>query len=256
MIDHDEVIKVYLEVLHGVRARFPNHFFIGVDGRQRLITITRYLIEDYLQIPVVQIPDQVYADLLWKHRLRPPANLQGWNFSQLMEHCYPEEFKAWHFRQVSNGYWQKEDGHKRLIEAVKYVIEEECQIPIADIPNRITYEFFKQHNLYGAFNQFGQSTYQIINAAYPGLFHPWQFHTVPMNYWRDSQNIERAMNWLLFDVLKVNSYAESLAIIKIKHFVENQLQGLLLRAFNNRLYQAVEWIAMRAEYETCPKIKG
>lgn len=258
MVHEGEVIKIYLEVLHGSRKRFPNHFFAGVDGKERLLFITRYLIEDYLQIPISQIPEQVCAELLWNHRLRPSAQLQGWNFSELMENCYPEEFKAWDFRQVSNGYWQKEDGRKRVIEAVKFVIEKECQIPIVEIPNRITNEFFKEHNLYGAFSQFGQSTYDIIDAVYPGAFHPWQFHSVPMNYWKDPKNVEKAINWLLFDVLTAKSYAHSLTVIQRKHFVENRLQGLLIRAFHNRLCDVIGWISARSlpEYEVRSKIKG
>ena len=240
-----EVIQTYLDVLSGVRKRFPNHFFSGVDGRQRAILVTRYLIENRLEIPIEQIPEKVTAELLWQYRLRPMANIQGWNFSQLMEHCYPEYVKAWHFRQVSNGYWKQGDGRTRLIEAVRYVIEEECKMPVEDIPKQVTHAFFKERNLYGAFNQFGQSTYETINAAYPGRFYPWQFHTVPMNYWKDPLNVEIAMKWLIFEVLKMESYETVYPIIQIKHFAENQLQGLLIRVFHNRITEIREWVAAR-----------
>ncbi|MCF8567998.1 DUF4046 domain-containing protein [Alicyclobacillus tolerans] len=245
MSDQTEVIQIYREVLSGSRKRFPNHFFTGVDGKQRVIVITCHLIGTVLQIADEDIPEKVSAELLWKYRLRPPAQTQGWNFSQLMEHCYPEHLKAWHFHQVSNGYWQNEDGMKRLIEAIRFVIEEECQIPVEEIPKRVTHAFFKEHNLYGAFNQFGQSTYETVNAAYPGRFYPWQFHTVPMNYWKDSKNVESAMKWLVFDVLKMENYDSSWNQIQIKHFVENDLQGLLIRVFHNRIREVQTWITAR-----------
>lgn len=240
-----EVIQTYLDVLSGSRKRFPNHFFSGVDGRQRAILVTRYLIEHRLEIPIEQIPEKVTAELLWKYRLRPVANVQGWNFSQLMEQCYPEHVKAWHFRQVSNGYWQQENGRTRLIEAVRYVIEEECHIPVEEIPKRVTHAFFKEHNLYGAFNQFGQSTYETINAVYPGRFFPWQFHTVPMNFWKEPANVETAMKWLVFEVLKMESYEAVYPMIQIKHFTENHLQGLLIRRFHNRITEVRAWVAPR-----------
>ncbi|GMA65941.1 hypothetical protein [Alicyclobacillus fastidiosus] len=242
MTEKDKIIQIYREVLTGKRHRFPNHLFVGDRGKKYVAWVTRYLLEDYLQIPVMQIPQRVNAQILWEFRLRPPAQTHGWNYTELIQNAYPGLFKPWDFKQVSNGYWQKEDGKQRAIEAIRYVLEDECDIPIHEIPKHITYQFFKEHGLSGAFNVFGQSTYEAVNAVYPGRFKPWEFTSVPMNYWQDPVHVQQAMNWLIFEIIGFNTYQESLARLTARHFHQHQMTGLLQRAFNSRMSLVQAWI--------------
>ena len=141
-MNSSEVIMLFHEIQQGTRKRFPNHYFVGEPGKQHLIELTRYIIEDLLNIPTEKIPKQITAELLWKNRLNPPAKIQGLNYTELIELSYPGQFFPWDFKQVSNGYWIGEKGRQRAINTVKYVIDEIERIPISDIPQRINTEFF------------------------------------------------------------------------------------------------------------------
>ncbi|MDQ8739473.1 hypothetical protein [Paenibacillus sp. LHD-38] len=157
--------------------------------------LTRYLIEEHLNIPIEEITDRVNADILWKHRLRPPATVHGWDFMELVQHAYPGQFFAWEFRQVSNGYWKGEKGRQRAIEAIKYVIEEKCRIPYHEIPQCINYRFVKEHRLLGTLNVFGHSPYQVVDNIYPDQFQPWEF----ANSYRGSLMVSQIVRYELND---------------------------------------------------------
>jgi hypothetical protein len=52
------------------------------------------------------------------------------------------------------------------IVVVRLVIDDKCQISFAEIPRRITYEFYFKRQLIGVFNLLGQSMFEVIKAAY------------------------------------------------------------------------------------------
>ncbi|MBO7746737.1 hypothetical protein I8J29_21190 [Paenibacillus sp. MWE-103] len=241
-MENNELITIYHEVLEGKRSRFPNHTFTGEQGKINLTNLTRYVIEKHLNIPVNEIPNHIDAKILWEHRLRPPALVQGWGFIDLIQHAYPKQFFPWQFKQVSYGYWSGEKGRQRAIEAVKYVIEKKCRIPIFEVPQQINSTFLKKHGLSGIFKVFGDSPYQMINAVYPNKFQPWEFSNVPLNYWKNEVNIKQMMDILLFEKLHFATYQEALIELNHRHFPHYRLTGFFQMAFNSRLLNAKNWI--------------
>ncbi|MGG3450245.1 DUF4046 domain-containing protein [Domibacillus aminovorans] len=243
MIEKEKVIQIYQDVLNGKRVRFPNHFFVGEQGKNYLAILTRYLIEEYLGIPLEEIPRNVKAETLWDHRLRPAAHVQGWtNFIEVIENAYPGKFKPWEFTQVPWKYWRGEIGEKRVIEAVRYVIEEKCKMTHHEIPLRVNHHFFKENRLAGVFHFFGESPYQVINAVYPGQFQPWELANVPMNYWKNPENIKQTLECFLFQKLGFSSYEEALVKLKRKDFFDYQMSGILQTAFDSQLGKVHQWI--------------
>ncbi|MCM2534343.1 hypothetical protein NDK43_20820 [Neobacillus pocheonensis] len=243
MVEREKVIKIFRDVLNGRRTRFPNHFFVGDQGKKYLAFLTCYLIEEYLGIPVEEIPRKVKAETLWNHRLRPAAHVCGWkDFIRVIENAYPGKFKSWEFNQVSNHYWRGENGRKRAIEVVRYIIEEKCKLAHHEIPLRINHRFFKDYGLGGILKSFGDSPYQVINAVYPGHFQPWEFANVPMNYWKNSENIKQMLDWFLFQKLGFSSYEEALIKLKRNDFFQYRLTGFFQRAFDLRLFKVQQWI--------------
>jgi hypothetical protein len=122
-VNREQVIEIYQGVLENKRKRFPNHFFVGNEGKKYMRYMTCYLLEQRLSIPIHEIPVKVKAGTLWSHRLKPPALLYGWNYYEVIDNAYPGRFKPWEFQQVPDKYWYGEEGKKRAIEAVKYVKE-------------------------------------------------------------------------------------------------------------------------------------
>ncbi|CRK83270.1 hypothetical protein [Neobacillus massiliamazoniensis] len=198
MTEKETVIQLYLDVLKGKKTRFPNHFFVGDQGKKYLVCITRYLLEEYLGISKGQIPSLVSAKTLWDYRLRPPANVHGWNFIDVIQNAYPGEFHPLEFKQVSYGYWQGEEGRKKALEAVRYVIEKKQSIPFQEIPLKINRQFFEQNRLMGILEIFGDSPYLIIQTLYPNQFKPWEFTSVPMNFWESEDHIKWQWNGSFF----------------------------------------------------------
>ncbi|WP_141995105.1 hypothetical protein [Bacillus sp. B4EP4a] len=243
MEEKEKLIQIYRDVLDGRRARFPNHFFVGDQGMKYLAFLTCYLIEEYLGIPIEEIPRKVKAETLWNHRLRPPSHVHGWKgFIVVIENAYPGKFQPWEFNQVSNNYWKGENGRKRAIEVVRFVIEEKCKIPHQEIPLKINHRFFKDQKLNGIFRSFDYSPYQVINAVYPGHFQPWELANVPVNYWKNPENIKQTLDWFLFQKLCFSSYEDALMRLKKKDFFQYRLTGLLQRAFDFRLFRVQQWI--------------
>lgn len=243
MTEKEKVTRIYQDVLSGKRKRFPNYFFTGAQGEKYLAYLTRYLIEDYLSIPVEKIPEEVKAETLWNHRLRPAAHTLGWrDFLEVIENAYPERFHSLEFKQVPWNYWKGESGRERAIKVLRDIIENKCQIPHHEIPVRVNHHFFKEHHLGGIFTSFGYSPYQVINAVYPGQFQPWELPNVPMNYWKNPENIKQALDWFLFQKLGFSSYEEALAKIKKKDFFHYRLTGMFQVAFNSRMFNVHQWI--------------
>ncbi|MDT3766301.1 DUF4046 domain-containing protein [Priestia filamentosa] len=236
------VVEIYQDVLNGKVKRFPNKFFSGEEGKKYVKYMTCYLLEERLSIPIDKIPVRVQANILWSHRLKPPAMIYGWNYYDVIENAYPGRFKPWEFQQVPHKYWHGKEGKNRAIEAVKHVIENELNIPIEEIPLHVNLHFFKKYHLYGVFDIFEQSPFQVIQAVYPGVFKPWQFANVPLNCWKDRVSIQETMDYFLFQQLCFSSYEEALVKIRKQHFFDFQLTGLLQRVFDSRMQKVREWI--------------
>ncbi|MBQ4869133.1 hypothetical protein IHQ11_21925 [Priestia megaterium] len=238
----EQVIKIYQDVLDKKRKRFPNYFVVGNEGKKYMRYMTCYLLEQHLSIPIDEIPFQVGANTLWSHRLRPPAMLYGWNYYEVIDNAYPGKFKPWQFQQTPDKYWDGEEGKRRAIEAVRYVIEEKMKISMEEIPFQINFHFFKQHGLGGAFTLLGYSPFQVVEAIYRGVFKPWQFAHVPMNCWKNEEYIREAMDDFLFKHLHFSSYHEAFLQLKRSHFTDCQLTGLFQMAFDSRMNNVKEWI--------------
>jgi hypothetical protein len=241
-VNREQVIDIYQDVLEKKRKRFPNYFFVGNEGKKYMRYMTCYLLEQRLSIPIHEIPLQVTAGTLWSNRLKPPAMLYEWNYYEVIDNAYPGRFKAWQFQQVPDKYWDGEEGKKRAIEAVKYVIEEKLKIPLKEIPIQVNIHFFSQHSLRGVFSLFGQSPFQVVEAVYPGVFKPWQFAHVPMNCWKNEEYVREAMVDFLFRQLHFSSYEEVFLKLKGSHFTDFQLTGLFQMAFDSRMNNVKEWI--------------
>jgi hypothetical protein len=238
-----EVIDCYQKVLSGTKKRFDNGFFEDGFGKEYLAWMTRFLIESCLRIPIEEIPDKVSAQILWSHRLRPGAKYFDFKFLEVIENAYPNRFLPNEFKQVPHGYWQGEEGKKRGIELVKYIIEEKCNIPVQDIPNVIDHHFFKKNRLLGIFEIFDSSPFKVVDAVYPDKnFKSWQFENAPINSWNNEQIIKEAMDSFIFDTLNYLSYDEAYEQIKKRQFFEYKLTGIYQQAFNSRLSRVKEWI--------------
>ncbi|KAA0563515.1 hypothetical protein F0342_11910 [Bacillus sp. CH30_1T] len=242
MNDFQESLMIYKEILIGKRSRFPNYHFHDELGQKKFAAITRYLVGDHLNIAICLIPKRVSAGVLWKHRLRPPAMLFKWNYFDVLENAYPGQLNPLDFKQVPNRFWQGDEGRQRAIKTVKHIIEQKCNIPIEKIPGKIDVAFFRENELLGLFAIFDYSPYKVLEAAYPGVFSPWELKSVPLNFWTSPKNIKEFMDWFLFEKIRYDSYKAAILQIQTKHFFQSGHTGFFQRAFDGKLSNVQLWI--------------
>ncbi|WP_367757874.1 hypothetical protein [Ammoniphilus sp. 3BR4] len=109
----------------------------------------------------------------------------------------------------------------------------------------------KKHRLLGIFKLFGDSPFQVIEAVYPGHFQPWELLNVPMNYWKNPENVKQTLDWFLFQKLGFTSYEEALEKITKKHFSQYRLTGFFHMAFDFRLFKVQQWIKEQTTQKIC-----
>ena len=158
-------------------------------------------------------------------------------------------YKPWLNGKVPNGYWVNEDNRK---EALKWLIEEKLDIFNTD--NKLTREDFVNNGLDGIFRYyFNRSIKNVfkfiyprkyntvyeynrrkISTNYPDDYKPWINGRVPKNYWKDENNIRKALEWL------VAKYPDRR--LTVEDFANNNLRGLLYDTFNNSIFKAEKFL--------------
>lgn len=123
------------------------------------------------------------------------------------------------------GFWQGEDGIKNSIEVVKYLIEEELRWNKEDIKKKLVVTVFKRYKLGGMLKSlYGQSTYLVVEAIYPGKFKPYSLKNAPKDYWNDT-TVKKAIYDLMSDLSLTKE--ELVSVITKQMLIDNDLGGLL-----------------------------
>jgi hypothetical protein len=153
--------------------------------------------------------------------------------------AYPE-MRVDQFRKRPNGYWVGEEGKRRAIDAIRWMVEEKMRIGVEEIPTRVNSATFLEHGLNTPLDLlFCASPYEGINAAYPGRFFPWEMEVTPMNYFagREDRQLE-AIKWLVegklgYAIPSLSSkeiWEQRIARKITQHTIyENGLAGLLVQ---------------------------
>jgi len=69
------------------------------------------------------------------------------------------------------GIWKEDSIKKECVDVIRYFVENILQCDQEEIPQKATFSQFRKYRLYGMIkNVFNQSTYEAIDAAYPGRF--------------------------------------------------------------------------------------
>jgi len=240
-LEREEIVSVYEDVSTKRRRRFPNNFFEGATGKQRAGTITRYLLEDKLQIAVEDIPRAIHKKLFYDNGLTwMLGSCFDWSPYKAIDNAYPGRFHKWQFNV--KGMWQGPDRFKLAAEATRWMIEEREGCSVDEIPQRISATTFGKYNLRGMLSVcFRGSFFRAIENAYPGRFYPWEFRNVPKNFWQGAKGLEnarRATRWLVEDQLGVPR-DRVFQDVTYHLFREYGLGGMLTGCFKGSSIQAL-----------------
>ena len=147
-----------------------------------------------------------------------------------INYLYPNKYKPWEKCNIPNGYCLDEDNIK---DALKWLFEEKLDIENSDII--ITTEDFMKYRLDGMFYRyFKSSPYRAINYMYPNKYKAWEKSNVPMNYWKNEDNIKDALRWLFEEKCNIDNVTK-------KDFKKYRLNGLLIGYFDNSIDKVIEY---------------
>lgn len=138
------------------------------------------------------------------------------------------------------GFWY--DGEKYNYEAAKeitiWLIEEKLKWSDEELKRGLRSQIFRDNKLYGMLvGIFNSSPYEVINNAYPGKFHEWNFEYAPKNYW-NLDTAKKATIWLVEEKLKMDKRKVRRCLSR-RHFCENGLSGMLTQVFQNNVCKAI-----------------
>ena len=141
-------------------------------------------------------------------------------------------------------FWQCDESDEYSPLITRHMIENILHWNDEDIKKNLRKSTFRQNSLGGLLNcKCKDSPSDAICKAYPEKkFMPWDFVNAPNHYWRKAEGRQNAINavkWLIEEKLQ---WSEDDIITKLNHqiFSDNNLLGMLKKAFNSTLFEAME----------------
>jgi len=249
-VDNSELYKlsaveIYKMVLTRDLFRFPTGFWLRPDAEKNAIEVTKYLLENLLDLTDEQIKEIITNEFFRIHRLAGMLHIV-FNHStyKAINTVYPNKFKPWELKCVPQSYWTSESG----IQATKWLIEEKLKYSDEDIRNYLSTKTFSENGLCGMLQTlYSSSSFNAINLAYPYKFKPWELVSVPNKYWNVTTATE-AIKWLVDDVLKLSPKE---AIIKVNMTVIQKygLTDVIYDYFEGSYIKALKTVFSKLDIE-------
>ncbi len=125
---------------------------------------------------------------------------------------------------------------------VRALIEDVEGIPPEKIPEIVNYQFFIDRGLARFLWVFyGNSPFHAVNDAYRDMFVPWNFHRVPIGFWKGKQGYKHAIQAIEgFCKKRGITSREDCFKIGIEDFEKEGLITAVAKHFNNSPYLALK----------------
>ncbi len=159
---------------------------------------------------------------------------------KLIDLVLPGQYRPWQFGETEAWLATGDIGQK-VREALDWLMTTRLGCSRGDLPNMLTSDVVKEVGLGALLEKFGGSVYRLVQAAYPGIFMPWQFPEEESLIWfREDRNeiAQAAVRWLVDTQLKITP-DQIPARIGLKDFHGAGLSKLL-DLFNQNLFQVVD----------------
>lgn len=143
-------------------------------------------------------------------------------------------------------FWNCKESDIYAPKITRYLIESILNWDNDDVKKKLRKRTFQDYKLAGMLSiKYDSSPYKAITAAYPEKnYRPWDFVNAINNYWQGEEgkkNAAKAIKWLLEEELKwdIQDIKEN---ISHQVFIDNNLLGMLKRAFNFDLFEAIDCV--------------
>lgn len=142
-------------------------------------------------------------------------------------------------RSFPAGFWSEVDGKDNAGDVTRYLIEEILKWTEDDVKNKFIQKVLVDHKLSGMMMLFNNSSFHVLDNAYPGKYLPWELTMAPKGFWND-ENCRRATKWLVEEMLNID-LKDITKKIEGKDFNNNGLNGMMHARFNNCPYKAIDF---------------
>lgn len=171
-------------------------------------------------------------------------NSDKYNLSELTVIEIYELVRSGKLKKFPMYFWECDESNEYAPKLTRYLIENILAWSDEDIKKKIRKNTFRENSLGGLICiKYNDSAFAAITSAYPEKnFHPWDFVNTPNDYWQGEKGKENAIaatRWLIEEKLK---WSEKEIIEKLNQqvFSQNNLIGMLKRAFSCNLFEAIE----------------
>ncbi|MED3723039.1 hypothetical protein P4531_01540 [Geobacillus stearothermophilus] len=152
----------------------------------------RKRLEWYLEkegIKIEEIPQKVNRYVLVEWGFSNPLKRYGYSSFRLMNALYPGRFKETEFKKIPQGYAMNREF---LSEQFMDMLRQE-KIRFEDVPKKVTQQMLIKHRFSAALKHHRNSPLEFIQYLFPNQFSLDDFHTKPNGYWKDIDNVKRAI---------------------------------------------------------------
>ncbi|MNY85873.1 hypothetical protein D3C78_20730 [compost metagenome] len=109
---------------------------------------------------------------------------------RMLDAAFPNRFYPWDMKSLPSGFWNDPEQYGAL---VRHLLKDWDD-------NKIKAEFTGETVLskagYRSWHPAGLSSFDLINAAFPNKFKPWELSRVPSGFWENPDNVRSAVLWL------------------------------------------------------------
>ncbi|WP_252188793.1 hypothetical protein [Bacillus mycoides] len=147
--------------------------------------ITRHLVNDILKWNEKEIKEKWNLELIKKWKLGGACSS---NFKdspyQMLDAAFPNRFEPWELKKGAHNCWKSKE------EALKVFrdIVQNLNLSTEDIKEQYSLRWVVQQGLRTSVQKFfGDSPYEMLNAAFPGQFDPWDLKVAPNKTWMNKE---------------------------------------------------------------------
>ena len=239
----------------------------GKRGLNRAAKVTRNIIENKLGINLEEIPKKLtrnkFHQALREKGISGLQHVFGMRLYEIVDNAYPGKFQRRDFTRAFS--WKNDRNKETAAREVRYFIEEKKKWEVEDILKKINQEVLVENGFSGMltskFLGFKGSIFAAINNAYPGKFKEWQFKGTRKWKGEKGRKLAReAIKWLVEERYGW-SQEELPRKIRVYHFRQNGLSGLLASddlGLRNSPYLAINFTYpgkyFKKDFPTCKRV--
>lgn len=123
------------------------------------------------------------------------------NYDDMMPHQVWQLVYTGEIKRFPNGYFKTALRDERIVEIVKYIIEDYMHWSEEDVLEKLNAQFLKDMKLVGMFMERFKSIYDMLNFVYPGKYYPWDLKCAPNGLWLNKETIAMGTKYLIEEKL-------------------------------------------------------